>query len=290
MRVLGALHFLLLGGEVDDYVHAEDPWPVVRAALESHFDRIAEFVRTQPVQTNEVHRSWALLVGLLTAVRRAGGGRPVSLLELGPSAGLLLLFDRYRYRYGDRTWGPDDAPLELAGELRGDFAPTLLDTRIEVAARTGIDRHPVDVTTPEGARLLECFVWADQTERLERLRRAIEVVREEPPELIKGDYLELLPVALAARDPESLTIVFNSASTAYLRSGEFKRLRTMFEDAAPRGPLAWVSLEAPRDRQERGNTDDPVGLGAVLDLQVWPGGTRERLARVEHHGHVMLLT
>ncbi len=106
-------------------------------------------------------------------------------------------------------------------------------------------------------------MWAGQQDRLERLRSAIDILRADPPELIAGDYLELLPVALAARDPESLTIVFNSASTAYLRSAEFKRLEAIFEDAAPRGPLAWVSLEAPRNRQERGNTDDPVGLGSV---------------------------
>ena len=270
-------------------MHADDPWGIVGPALTEHFDRLAEFVRTQPVQTNEVHRAWALLVGFLTATRRAGGGRPVSLLELGPSAGLLLLFDRYRYRFGARTWGPAAASVELAGELHGELPNGLLDTRIDIAARTGIDRHPVDVTTEAGARLLECFVWADQAERLDRLRRAIRIVRAEPPELIQGDYLELLPVALGARDPEALTIVFNSASTAYLRSAEYARLQELMADAAARGPLAWVSLEAPRDRQERGNMDNPVGLGAVLDLQLWPDGKRERLARVEHHGHVMLL-
>ena len=289
LRLLGGLHFLLLGGELDDYVHADDPWAIVRPGLTAHFDWLSEFVRTQPVQTNEVHRCWALLIGFLTAAQRAGKGRPVSLLELGPSAGLLLLFDHYRYRFGDQTWGPAAATLELAGELHGEVPNRLLDTRIDVAARTGIDRHPVDVTTEAGARLLECFVWADQLERLARLRLAIDVVRDEPPELIEGDYLELLPIALAARDPDALTIVFNSASTAYLRSAEYARLQGLMEDAASRGPLAWVSLEAPRDRQERGNTDNPVGLGAVLELKLWPDGGRERLARVEHHGHVMLL-
>jgi len=83
--------------------------------------------------------------------------------------------------------------------------------------------------------------------------------------------------------------VFNSASTAYLRSAEFKQLRTIVEGSASLGPLAWVSLEAPRERHARGNTDNPVGLGGALDVQVWPDGTRERLARVEHHGHVMLM-
>src|SRR5207247_4847076 len=78
------------------------------------------------------------------------------------------------------------------------------------------DLAPSDVTTDEGARLLECFVWADQLERLERLRRAIETLRDDPPELIAGDYVELLPELLEQRDEDALTVVFETASLAYV--------------------------------------------------------------------------
>ncbi len=50
--------------------------------------------REQEVQTNEVQRSWALLPAFLSLA----DGRPFDLLELGPSAGLNLLWDRYAYR------------------------------------------------------------------------------------------------------------------------------------------------------------------------------------------------
>ena len=43
-------------------------------------------------------------------------GRPFDLLELGPSAGLNLLWDRYRYRYSTGAWG--SGALELAGDDR----------------------------------------------------------------------------------------------------------------------------------------------------------------------------
>ena len=68
-----------------------------------------------------------------------------------------------------------------------------------VARRRGVDLNPVDATTEHGARLLQAFVWADQTDRLERLRRAIEVLRADPPELIRGDYVDSLPALLADR-------------------------------------------------------------------------------------------
>ena len=64
------------------------------------------------MQTNEVQRAWALLPGFLSVA----DGRPFDLLELGPSAGLNLVWDRYRYRYATGTWG--DGALELAGDDR----------------------------------------------------------------------------------------------------------------------------------------------------------------------------
>ena len=59
-------------------------------------------MRTRSIQTNEVGRSAALLPAL--AVVRAGAlavgdDRPLALVELGPSAGLNLLLDRYAVTY-----------------------------------------------------------------------------------------------------------------------------------------------------------------------------------------------
>ena len=69
--------------------------------------------------------------------------------------------------------------------------------------RRGIDLEPVDVTTAEGERLLEAFVWPDQLERRERLRAAIATVRDDPPELLRGDYVDLLPAVLRDRAPDA---------------------------------------------------------------------------------------
>ena len=171
LRLFGAIRYLELAGEV------HEPWSRLGEVLEAHRAWVARFVAERPVQTNEVQRSWGLLPGFLSVAE----GRPLALLELGPSAGLNLYWDRYRYRYGEATWGPREAPLELAGEAHGGPPPALLAQDAEVRRRVGIDQSPVDVTTDDGARLLEAFVWPDQTERLERLRRAVSAVRREPP-------------------------------------------------------------------------------------------------------------
>ena len=171
MRLFAGIHLLELTGEEDD------PWSRVHEVLEERRDFLARFVAEEQVQTNEVQRAWALLPAFLEA---AGGDETLDLVELGPSAGLNLLWDRYRYRYPAGTWGADDAPLELAGEAEGGPPASLLARRPVVRGRLGIDRWPVDLRDPAQALRLQSFVWADQTVRLERLRRAIEIARQRP--------------------------------------------------------------------------------------------------------------
>ena len=274
LRLFGGVRLLALAGEVDD------PWSQFGDALRTYRERLARFVAEQPVQTNEVQRCWALLPAFLTVAP----GRPLDLVELGPSAGLNLLWDRYRYRYGDAWWGAPEADLELRGESRGGPHAELLARTVEVRSRVGIDRAPVDVRREEETRLLEAFVWADQEQRLERLRRAIAIVRREPPDLVRGDYLDVLPDVLAGRPDDGLTVVFHSASVAYLARHDRERLREAIERAGRAGPLAWIAYEFVADdrgRQKVGYDDFAV------DLRVWPGGEARRLARVDGHGNRM---
>src|SRR5918999_1382865 len=267
LRLFGAVHYLELSGVV------QHPWPKLRGVLEANRDWLMRFVAEQPVQTNEVQRCWGLLPGFLSVA----DGRPVDLIELGPSAGLNLYWDRYAYCYGERAWGPQDAPLELSGDAEGAPPPELLEVAVEVQRRIGIDRHPIDVTNDHGAHLLEAFVWADQAARLERVRRAIEIARSDPPRLMKGDFVEVLPPLLAERDLEALTIVYHSAATIYLGDEERSGIQETLESEGRRGSLAEVSFEVARD-------DDPGYAGFALEVETWPG-ERRRLARLDGHAN-----
>jgi hypothetical protein len=221
------------------------------------------------VQTNEVARAWALLPGVLSAsVER------IDLVELGASAGLLLALDRYGYRYRAGTWGNGGGPL-LTGEDRKGPPAALLARGLEVVRRRGIDRDPVDVTSANGERLLEAFVWPDQHERRERLHEAIAAVRADPPELVRGDYVELLPSLLRDRRADALAVVMTSVSTVYLGEERYQALVAALAQAGRDAPLAWVSLEGARRGSDSGD--------AFLELTVWPGGETRRLARVDHH-------
>jgi hypothetical protein len=259
LRLLGGLHYLVLAGLAS--------WDDVDLALDAHGDFLRHHAAEQQVQTNEVQRSYALLPAFLTVA----DGRPLDLLELGPSAGLNLVWDRYAYRYRTGGWGASE--LVLAGDDRVPPPPALLARDVQVARRRGIDRSPVEVTTEHGARVLQSFVWADQTERLERLQRAIEILRTDPPELITGDYVELLGSVLADSLDGSQSIVFQTASTMYLAPEELEQLGRAMHAAARERPFIYI-----------GTAHGPDNVGYALEAQRFPGGEVERLAVFDFHG------
>jgi hypothetical protein len=267
LRLFGGAHYLVLAGQAEPY-WPEDPWRRFRALLEEHRDWLRAFVSEQVVQTNEVRRSWALLPGILASAP----GESVDVVELGPSAGLNLLFDRYVHRYVQGTWGDESGALVLTGKEHGLVPAGVLERPLSVRRRAGIDRAPVDVTTTHGARLLEAFVWPDEPERLERVRQAIEIVRRNPPELVTGDFVELVGDVVERGTP---TVVFDSNATEYLDDDCFALLARRIGEIGRTTPLAWVSIELPRAEH---------ATSYVLETERWPGGARRRVANVHYHG------
>ncbi len=214
-----------------------------------------------------------LLPCFLELARRSGNDL-LDLVELGPSAGLNLLWDRYAYAYDAGAWGPADASLVLRGEERRPIPAGLLAQRPSVRSRIGIDVAPVDVTTDDGALLLRSFVWPDQQHRLELLDRAISTLREDPPWLVRGDIADELPRVLETRGDDALTIVWQTAVLGYLPEADRTRVHEALAAAAREAPLAWVSGgESERSHQEW-----------ALKARLWPDGSRSVLGYADWHG------
>jgi hypothetical protein len=242
-------------------------WEDFRTALETHREELVRFVGEQAVQTNEVQRCYALLPAFLLLAER-----PLELLELGPSAGLNLLWDRHAYSYDAGEWGAPDARVRLTGAERGRVPGELLGHEVDVRRRRGVDRNPLDATTEEGAILLRSFLWPGRPEREERLVRAIETLRAEPPELVRGDYVELLPALLAERGDDALTVVFETASRVYLTDEERLAVRRTVDDAAREGGVAFLATRTEAEDTEAG----AEGYALELDGRV--------VARMDFHG------
>jgi len=247
----------VLAGEAD----WDDP-------LERHEDFLAEYVARQNVQTNEVQRSWVLVPAFLYATH---GAEPLDVVELGSSAGLNLAFDRYRCDYRHGSHGPEDAELVLRGEERRPVPREFLEQPLPIRSRIGIDRAPIDVCTENGLRLLESFVWPGQDERVERLHAAVEAVRADPPAIVAGDILEVLPGVLEALPRDGLTLVFQTGVFEYMTTDARAGVREILESAER--DLVFVSSGQPRA--------EPRAWGMRIFR---PGRSREFLGHADYHG------
>lgn len=199
-------------------------------------DRAEEVLATlvaRRTQTNEVGRC----ATLLPVLAQLPG--PLALLEVGASAGLCLLPDRYAYDYGRAVIGDLASGVLLRCEPRGPVpVPAAVPA---VAWRRGIDIAPLDVTDDEDVRWLECCVWPGQPERFERLRAAVRVARADPPPVTRGDLLDTVAAVASAGPPDATLVVFHSAVLYYLTADERRRFGQVMAEV----PGVWISNEAP---------------------------------------------
>lgn len=253
LRLIGGLHALVLD-RADDALAAVFAGMVVApdaiaAALAATFDHHAARLLPYldgPPQTNEPGRAAALMVGLIALARRFGPR--VETLEIGASAGLNLLIDRYRFDLGGTFVGPAEAPLTLRPEWRGNPPEPLA---LDIVATRGCDVAPLDARDAAQARRLESYVWPEAPERLERLRAAVAMVRENGVALDRADAADWVEARLAEPQAAGVTrVLLHSVVWQYLPVESADRVRAAMAAAGaratPERPLAWVMMEPDR--------------------------------------------
>jgi hypothetical protein len=206
----------------------------LRTLIRQREAELAGVMLARRTQTNEPARC-ATLLPALTALPG-----PLALIEVGASAGLTLLFDRYSYDYDGYTIAgcdPDAPTLHCA--VRG---PVPLPARLPVIAwRAGLDLNPLDVTRDDDVRWLSCLLWPGESGRAARLAAAIASARRDPPPLYRGDLLTDL-LTLAAQAPaEATLVVYHSAVLGYVAPQDRERFA---QDVRGLGAV-WLSNEAP---------------------------------------------
>lgn len=229
-------------------------WPQFRERFFERRDEALQLIRTHRTQTNEPARCAALLPVL------ASLPQPLALLEVGASAGLCLLPDRYGYDYGDgrrlgAPGGDGRGPL-----FRCDVNPATPVPRAlpEVAWRAGLDLAPIDVTDDESVSWLEALVWPGEGDRLTLLRAAIEVARADPPRIVRGDLRHDLAALAAQAPPKATLVVFHTAVLGYVWEASDRRA---FAETVRGLGARWIANEGPGLVELRGPAPPGPGTG-----------------------------
>jgi hypothetical protein len=210
--------------------------PALRAFCAEHDPAITDRLRTGRTQTNEVRRCAALVL----ALDQVSAGRPVGLLELGASAGLNLLVDRYAYTFGEVHLGGSTvhiAPIVHNGLTWSPSLPSL-------TWRLGADLAPVDLGDDDAVDWLRAFIWPEQAAERKRLAAAIAIARVRPPTVVAANAVSDLAALLDQAPPDLPVCVFHASLLTYVdRQGTAELFASLRREIARR-PVSWVYLEA----------------------------------------------
>ncbi len=283
LRLLAGLHRLVLDGTSPELRRwypsvggSWDPdaaWTEITVAATNHIGRLRGALEQAP-QTNEVGRAAALIGALLILAHRFP--LPIRLFEIGSSAGLNLRADHYRFRYPGGNWGPADSRVIVDDAWHGNVPS---GAPLRIVERRGYDIAPVDTTTVDGELTLLSYVWPDMTERMDRLRGALDIARRVPAQIERRTAADA--VAGLSVEDGALTVLWHSITWQYLAADEQAAIRAGVEvvaaQADDRAPFAHLMLEP--QRRVAGSP-----LAFLLRARSWPDGTDQILAECGPHG------
>lgn len=287
LRIAGGFHHLLLTGAddrlADVYAGAVTDHAAVDALvldLTHRFDAELLPWLDGPPQTNEAGRAASIMAGLLWLAQRVRTPR-FDLFELGASAGVNTMIDRYFFRLGETEVGPPGSPMRIMPEWRG-ASPPAPPAEFAITAVKGCDIAPIDLGDPDAALRLKAYVWPDAGERLARIDAAIALAKAQPPDLVAADAADFAATMLSRpAQPGTVRVMFHSIMWQYLPAATQARITAAFETAGgaatPGAPLGWIALET-----------DPATFRHELRVRLWDGdkhrGEEHFLSHAHPHG------
>ncbi|MEQ1725031.1 MAG: DUF2332 domain-containing protein [Sphingopyxis sp.] len=283
LRVAGGLHALHLSGAVPAlaaiYADADgvDDAAIIAAVISAHEAAMLPWLDGPP-QTNEAGRSSNYIAALLWLTGRGVAPR-FECIEIGSSAGINLMIDRYHYDLGGVSVGSEDALMRFAPEWRGAPPP---DLAFDFASLRGSDIAPVDLTDASQALRLRAYIWPEHHVRFARMDAAIACAHAQKPDIVAMNAADFVEGKLARPQAAGTTrALMHSIVWQYVPADQRARVSAAMAAAGARAtvdrPLAWVALEANRTLHHH-----------ELVVRYWDGGqgdgTPHTLAHAHAHG------
>jgi len=221
--LFGSIHYLLMNGKhhpLEEFFPSlvktpkklEDSYPYFQDFCKKFRKEIIHLIQTKIVQTNEVRRCAYLYPSFSYIYQMVN--KPISLIEIGTSAGLQLLWDQYKYTYSssETIYGNKKSNVLIGSEVK-DNGPTilpLLDIVPPVVDRYGIDLHVNDLSNEEDYLWLKALIWPEHFERRELFEKAVISMKENEINLIEADGIKILPEVVKQLSNDSILCIFHT--------------------------------------------------------------------------------
>lgn len=279
LRIAGGIHALYLSGQQPElraiYQRpSADDVTLIADAIRAHEAPLMAWLAGPP-QTNEAGRSSNFAAAMLWLADKGLPPR-FECREIGSSAGINLMMDRYSYDLGGTCFGSRPSVMHFAPEWQGDAPP---QSDVEILSLKGCDVAPVDLTDPQQALRLKAYIWPEHTVRFDRVEAAIAAAKDRAPDIVTMNAADFVEAELARpQDAGTTRVLMHSIVWQYVPKDEQARVTAAMEAAGEAASadkaLAWIAVEANRDTHRH-----------ELRVRYWPGGAEGALLAEAHpHG------
>lgn len=251
---LASVHYLLLAepghplpgalASIESSTEAvEQVFPEYRRFCIGRRERLVNLLSFRRVQTNVVGRC-SYLMPAFALVAAHAQSRPLALVDVGASAGLNLSFDRYHYSYSNQLhFGPGDSEVRLNCQIVNGRFPSIPNRFPPVAAKVGIDKAPVDLTDSDARLWSRALIWPEHRERALQFEAAVSVLLRDPPRMVAGDALDVLPTILESVPGGAAACVYHSHTLNQFSQQERVAFRKLLEESSASATVYLVSAE-----------------------------------------------
>ncbi|SOC42533.1 DUF2332 domain-containing protein [Ureibacillus acetophenoni] len=218
----------------------EESYQHLKDFVRHHEEEILDCFQTRLIQTNELNRS-SYLYPIFSEIAHESD-KPLTLIEIGTSAGLLLNLDHYGYEISENglvhRYGETESTVVVRAE---NFGEPLSEIKpFEVKERIGIDLNIVDLNKEEDFDWMQALIWPEQTERKELLKTVRELNKNVPKKLYKGDFLKLIPSFIEKHDTNTQLVLFHTHVANQLNEQLKQELLKMIESISEQYPIYHV--------------------------------------------------
>jgi hypothetical protein len=189
----------------------QDSFAALKQFCREHKESLLELFQTKYVQTNEVGRA-SYLYPLFASIYKEAK-KPLTLIEIGTSAGALLHVDQFQIIIEQQpriSFGKQDSSITVNAQNLGEALTNAYQT-LKIDGRYGIDLNVLNLQHKEDMAWLEALIWPGDKERYERLQQLKVLQANQQTTLMNGNFIELIPTILNSfASKETQVVIFHT--------------------------------------------------------------------------------
>ena len=242
-----------------------ESYPLFKSFVLNHQEQLKQLFQQKLVQTNEVRRS-AYLYPLIASIY-GHEQKPLALIEIGSSAGLLLALDHYNYRYNNDLFiNLHGHPFTVQSVNSGNPLPTSITNKPEIKERIGIDLNVVDLQNPDEYRWMQALIWPEHKERRQQFTEAKAINDTVEKVMMEGDAIQLLPKATQQINTNHQVVIFHTHVANQLPKEVKESLITVLKDESKLRPLYHIY----NNLYDMDLHQDYISHGEVQSIRILP--------------------